>query len=308
MPNRPSHLLAQIERMMVGLHPDLRARIMEGYRTLVASVTEGTIVRWMASGQDVAGQIVGRATISFQRLRTGLADGMAGSFVAFGKTVPGPLVAFDALNPVHLEALRTLDTRVMRGLTEPLYQTVQDHVAFGLEQGWGSRKVARGLREVLPLAPNQSEAVRNFERMLREGDLEALTRRLRNRTFDGTIRKAFAGKGLSEAQIKQMTAAYRKRMVAFNANTHARTATLDTLRRGQRLAWKDAQDRGLIDASRMMKERVTVGDSRVREEHALENGAVVGIDEPYPITLEVVAGELSFNCRCVDRYFVRRAA
>lgn len=300
-------LRARVERLARGLQPELRLAVLTGFEVLVATTPASEIARWMMTVGDVAELIVERVPEAFNRLRQRLQKGLATSFQAFGRDLPGGVgVAFDILNPRVLDALRTLDSRVMRGIADDLRETVRGHLAHGLVEGWGPKKTARLLRDVLPLAPNQAEAVRNFERLLREGNIEALTRKLRDRRFDRTLRKAFAGEGLTEAQISTMTTAYRRRMIAWNAETHARTATLDTLRRGQRLAWMDAAARGVVPIDRLMKERVTVGDSRVREEHALENGQVVGAGEPYMPSNEIIAGENSFNCRCMDRFFIRR--
>lgn len=114
------------------------------------------------------------------------------------------------------------------------------------------------------------------------------------------------GGGLTTAQVDHMTSAYQRRMVAFNAETHARTIALDANRAGQRLAWQDAIDRGVVEGSKLKRRWVTVGDTRVRPEHRELNGTTIGFYDTYP-NGETVPGESTYNCRCIERVFVERA-
>jgi hypothetical protein len=50
----------------------------------------------------------------------------------------------------------------------------------------------------------------------------------------------------------------------LNAETNARTATVDSLKLGQQLTWQDAADKGIVDLALLDKTWVTVGDDRVR--------------------------------------------
>ncbi len=291
---------------------------------------------------------------------------------------------FSILSPRVLDAARRLDTRVIEGLKAEIRETVRQRAMAGLELGENPRATARAMREVLGLAPNQEEAIRNFERMLRAGDREALTRALRDKRFDATLKRAFEAKvpggppvltlrrafpgtssmaatgapagtrvwvemsqfpgfrwqamsdvgavgrfrtdeamqnwvrantleamppavsGLTDAQVRTMTDAYRRRMVAFNAETHARSAALDINRLAQRLSWEDAIEAGVVDRTRLMRKWITVGDSRVRPEHQAMNGKDTTFDEPYE-NGEMIPGDSTYNCRCIERYFLSPA-
>lgn len=225
------------------------------------------------------------------------------------RDLPSPLrgQVFDVLNPKVIEAARALDTRVIQGLKDEVRETVRQHVIAGLEEGVGPRVIARGIRDVVALAPNQEAAVRNFRRMLTEGDSEALTRKLRDRRFDRTVEKAFAGEGLSEAKIESMTDAYRRRMVAMNAETQSRTAALDAQRAGQRASWEEAITRGAVERGTLFKTWVTVHDDRVRPEHVAMDGQRVPFDATYS-NGDMVPGASDYNCRCFERVSIVRPA
>ena len=141
------------------------------------------------------------------------------------------------------------------------------------------------------LTSETREMVRAFvERGLREGlGPRAIARALR-----------------APGRIDRAVAAYERRMLAFNAETNARTATLDSLRLGQRLAWEDAVAKGLVDGARLRKEWNAVagpiGDGRNRPEHLAMHGETVPFDA-YFINGEMIPGESVFNCRCGARYF-----
>lgn len=228
---------------------------------------------------------------------------------SFTDTLPKAYQAgtFDMLNPRVVDAARALDTRVVSALQDEIRETFTQHVVRGVEEGRGPRVIARGVREVVGLAPNQEAAVANFERMLRAGDREALTRELRDKRFDRTLQRALGarGDGLSEEQIQRMTAAYRRRMIAWNAETHARSAALDAQRLGQRMSWQDAIDKGLIDVRRVRRTWVDSDDSRVRPEHRAMDGETIRFGDTYS-NGQTVPGDTDYNCRCVERYWIAR--
>jgi hypothetical protein len=224
----------------------------------------------------------------------------------------GYRTAFDVLSPTMAQAVRQLDDVAIRAMAAEVRETVRQHALAGLEAGTNPRHVARGMRRVIGLAPNQEQAVRNFEAMLRAGDPTALKRRLRDRRFDGTLRKAFkGGKPLSDAQIARMTDVYRKRMIAFNAESHARTIALNAQRLANRLAWQNSVEQGFVATSELTRQWIAVGgptgDGRNRPEHLAMHGEIVGFEQPYS-NGQMVPGESDWSCRCAELFLVRPLA
>ncbi len=219
-------------------------------------------------------------------------------------------VIFDHLNPRVIDALRTLETRVISGMTDAARETVRDTLARGLSAQQTPTRIARDLRSVVGLAPNQADAVANFRGLLESGDREALTRALRDQRFDRTLEKALGanGTGLSTSQIDTMVNAYQRRFVAYNAETIAVTAVQDAYKIAARESWLSAIDRGIVDGDRLMKEWIHLdGQQNPRPEHEAMNGQVVGIDEPYS-NGDTYAGEGDpWNCHCIDFYFIAAA-
>ena len=298
-------------RQVARLAPSLQREILRAFDVLRVLVDDVALERLIRESGLGASALLTDSMLeeAFGKLRVAVQLVLRDGTVSAARHVAGVNSAaiFDVLNPRVIQAAQALDTRVITTLQTATRETFRDTIIAGLEEGLGPRTIARRVRSTLGMAPNQAKAVRNFERMLREGDLEALTRKLRDRRFDSTLRKAFAGDGLTAKQIETMTSAYERRMIAFNAEVNARTATLDALRSGQRLSWEEAVELGVVDRSRLMKRRSTVGDARVRSAHRAINGQVRHIDEPYS-NGEMISGDRSFQCRCLDSYFQRAVA
>lgn len=230
----------------------------------------------------------------------------------FLKTLPqggmlngAPIISFNVLNPDVLTALKTIDNRVMQTLKDDVRETVREAVAQGITAGQGPRTIARNIRDVVGLAPNQVQAIENFKQELINGDRSALVRKLRDRRFDGTLRKALGrkGSGLSSEQVEKMTAVYRKKWIAFNAQTNARTATLQAFKAGQRLSWETAIKAGTVPAERLMHQWIGVDDDRERDAHLLMNDEIQPYDQPYS-NGQLIPGDTDYNCRCMDRFFI----
>ena len=215
---------------------------------------------------------------------------------------------FDILNPLVLEAARAQNAIAIGRIRDGVRETVRQAGIEALAAGRNPVTAARQIRSVIGLAPNQAGAIRNFRAMLERGDREALTRLLRDRRFDPTLRRALGarGTGLSTSQVNQMTDAYRRRMIAFNAETQAKSIALEAQKRGQRLAWLDAVARGVIPRAALWRRWLGVNDSRRRQTHEDMEGEEAHVDQRYS-NGQMIPGENEYNCRCLDVFFVKRA-
>jgi hypothetical protein len=254
--------------------------------------------------------------LAYNQVREAIRRGLVQGVPYFARDLPGAgringrlVVSFDVLNPRMIDAVRELETRVITTLDESIRDTVKAFVENGIRDGVNPRTVARNLRAVIGLAPNQETAIRNFERALRGENPNAspLDYQLRDRRFDRTLAK---GEPLTEEQIDRMVTAYRKRMIAFNAETNARTAALDTQKLAQRLSFEDAIAKGIVSRDRMRKTWIGVMDDRERDTHRAMEGVTVGFDDVFVLPdgkRELIPGDGEFNCRCVARYSQDRA-
>ncbi len=301
-----------------GLAPELRTALLRAFEIIRESLLPGQLEQLVAAG--AIDRLLTTAlsepvmTVAFRSVRDKIRRGVASNVGYFAREVPkgtiaGQLaVSFDVLAPETIEGIRQLETKVIQTLQSDVRETARAFVENGLRDGVSPRAIARQLREVIGLAPNQEAAVANFRRLLETGDREALSRALRDRRFDGVLERTLgpAGSGLTPEQIETQVSAYRRRMVAFNAETNARTASLDAMKLGHSLAWEDADRKGIVNLDLVEKTWRGVLDDRERPEHRAMEGQTVPFRSDYP-NGQGVPGETDFNCRCLSIFRMKTA-
>ncbi len=301
-------LLNRLHRKAANLTPELRNVYLTAYQAIRDALSPS---EWAAAIQNGNVDALIQSVLSTSSLEAGpLAEFRARVIATTNQAgissfalLPSKISStgqYNPLSPKVLNAVGSLKTRVVEGLANDVRETVRQHITAGLQAGQGPVTIARGIRPVVGLAPNQADAVRNF-RLALEGDPtkgSPFSRKLRDRRFDRTLAK---GEALTAKQIDTMTNAYRRKWLAFNSQTQAKTFALDAQRQGQRDAWLSAMDDGLVDPNLMTHTWVDSGDGRVRDEHAAMNGETVPINEPYS-NGQMVPGDSDFNCRCTERF------
>jgi len=293
------------------MQPDVQLAVLKAFRIIRESLSETQLARIISTGNlDALLDAALRQAVmdtAFQPVRDQIRRSVGQSVTYYAKqiaipaTLPGVTIAFDVLSPHVIDGIRSLETKVVGDLEKDARETVRAFVENGLRDGVGPRTIARDLRTVVGLGPSQLEQVQNFRDALTGQNGRSITDyTLRDKRFDRTIAKG----ELTPEQVDKMVEAYTRKRVAQNAETVARTATLDAQKLGQKLAMDDAVKKGVYDADRLMKRWVGVMDSRERPEHVAMEGEVVPYDQAYS-TGEIVPGSSTYNCRCQSVYFQR---
>jgi hypothetical protein len=217
-------------------------------------------------------------------------------------------VGFNVLDQNVRDALETLDDKAIGTLEDAIHDTVKAIIKEGLETGRSPIQTATLLRDTIGLAPNQVDAVQNYRNALEANSAHALDYELRDHRSDSVVEKAIAaGEGLSAEKIDKLVEAYQRGMLRFNAESNARTLTLDTMKAGQRLAVDQAIKQGIYKADNTWKRWRGTLDDREREEHLAMEGQTVPYDETFS-NGEDQPGDSTFNCRCVAVYFQSAAS
>ena len=220
------------------------------------------------------------------------------------------VIGFDRVHWRAVNHLQAERLRFIQEFTAGQRDATRIALVDGIERGLNPTAQARNFRASVGLTARQQEAVNNYRRLLvraGEGDSEALTRQLRDRRFDPTVRRAIAAREpLSQAQIDRMVKRYRERYIKYRAEVIGRTEALRVVHAGNDEAYRQAIDRGAIDRAEIQRTWVTARDERVRPTHHAAAGQVRGIDEPfvvggaqlrYPGDSRAPARE-TVNCRC----------
>lgn len=298
----------RVHRRAQQMEPDVRRAFLDALRIIRDALSDADIARLASTGdfellfrEVFSDALFQRATIAYRiRLRRIVERAFQYTVADLpsGGQVDGILsVMFDHLNPAVLDAIRTMETRVLTQLAADVRAVVRAVVSQGLADGLAPRTIARGLRGVIGLGPTQVQEVENYRDALNGLNGRSVT--------DYTLRDRRLNPRTPE-QIDKAVEAYRKRRIAQNAETTARTATLDAFKQGQRLAWEDAIRQGVVDRGRLRHMWIGVMDARERPTHVAMEHEVQPFDQPYS-NGELVPGESTYNCRCLDRFFVASA-
>jgi uncharacterized protein with gpF-like domain len=294
-------LWTAILRRAAALTPDLASRLLAAFVVLRNAFTDAELARAVQLGvpEQIAALVVNDATVAaaLQPMRDELRSGIIDAVRYYQKQLPKPPVgtigiSFDYLNPRVIDAIRSLETRVMTSLTEDVRAVVRSVIERGMLDKIGPKALAQELRSVIGLGPSQLEQVANFRAKLEAGK-SVTSYTLRDKRFKPPT---------TPEQVDKQVAAYLKKRIAQNAETISRTASLDAMKLGQRLSWQDAIEQGFVDGARMRKRWSGVLDDRERPEHWAMEGQTVGFDERFS-NGEMIPGDSTYGCRCLPMYF-----
>lgn len=230
------------------------------------------------------------------------------------------LFDFNLLNARSVDSLARTRARLIRSLTDESRQAARLVLQNAAQRGLVPRVAARELRASLGLTPRQAQIVENYRDALQRGSVDALQRRLRDRRFDRTVRRAVRGeRALTPQQIDRMVGRYRERWVAHRAETVALTEARRAVSQADEDIWLDAVDRGVVTRQEVEGIWRTRKDGLVRDTHDGMEGQVRPLGQPFrsdrgnllrfPADPGAPAEE-TVNCRCVvaRRVVQRRVA
>lgn len=309
--------MARMEQRAGILSPVLRHALLRAFAYLRDRLQPAELARLIANGDieavirlTLADAILQRA---FYPVRAAIREGTLANARAALRYVPVPRdrligVAFDILDPRVLTAIRDLESGAIAYTQGDIRAAFRTAITQGLEAGVNPRVIATGLRNVVGLTAHQEGIIGNFQRALREGDYaKALQYELRDKRFDPTLRRLLReGKTLTAEEIIDHGNAYRRKFVARNAETMARTAALESQRVGQQLAWQEAKASGALGDATVVKIWVATLDSRVRDRHEAMHHAEAPLEGVYRSGEKYPGQRDPWNCRCTETYKVVR--
>lgn len=225
--------------------------------------------------------------------------------------IPRIAITFDPSEPRVAALMRANRLEFVREFTTRQREATRAALAAAYQRGSGTREAARAFRGSIGLTRRQVAAVENYRGLLErvgQGDIEALTRDIRDRRFDSTVRGAAErGEPLSAAQIDRMVERYRERYLDYRAENIARTEGLRLTSIARHEALEQVVEQAGFERGDATRTWNSTRDERVRDSHAEMDGQQVGLDEPF---ISGDGNELMFpgdpsapaedtiNCRC----------
>lgn len=217
---------------------------------------------------------------------------------AAGRAGLNTVLRFNLRNPRAERWLAEMSSRNVTAILEDQRSAIREALRAGMEAGRGPRNTAldivgrvskqtgRRVGGTIGLTGQQSGYVASARAELASGDpaqmRNYLTRSLRDKRFDATVRRAIEnGVPVDADTITRATGRYSDRLLKLRGDTIARTESLQALNAGQNQAFRQAIDDGMVEADAVTKEWDSAGDGRVRDSHASMDGQTVNMDEAF---------------------------
>ena len=232
--------------LAASMEPKLRLAFLRSLHDTLGKLTYAEVVRALELGTWE--NLVDLATqngATFAPLREGIRVGIGAAAQHTASGIKGFAGAVDMYHPGAVQFLKDYTLDRIRQFTDEMREGVREAVHNGLVNGWNPRKTAREIRSIstFGLTSRQRAAVNNFRRLVETGDREALTRALRDKRFDASLKKQILGEvNLSREQIDKMVEAYERRYLRYRSETIARTESIRALSSGNRVGWQQFLD------------------------------------------------------------------
>jgi len=239
---------------------------------------------------------------------------------------------FNGRNAVVEEDLKVRSSALITALSEEIRENIRTTLERGMIAGDNPRTTAlnivgrvdlstkKRVGGVIGLTRNQERWVSSSKTYLEQGSEKYFSLSLRDKRFDGTVRKAFeSGKPLSKDTISKLVTSYKSRALRYRAEAIARTETIQSINRGQYMSMKQGIEEGVLQNGAVTKYWDAVGDRKTRPTHSSLEEATkknpLQLDEPFvspsgdrmmfpgDSSLGADAKEI-VHCRCRIRYNV----
>ena len=322
-----------IARLSAEFEPALRKAFLDAIEQVTSNADIEALTKALKAGNvEAAIDAVGLDPRDLQGLsraidRTFDAGG-SGMSEALNKAKPAAHKAvfrFDLRHPVAEAWLKNHSSTLIKEITEDTRKLIRVNLTDALEIGTGPRTTALDLvgrintktrkRQggLIGLHSRMERAANKYAIAVRSADPEqlqyALSLELRDKRFDGSVRKALrTGQPINAKTAKTMAMQYRNKALRLRGETIARTETLRALAESRRQSMGQAIDDGSITATQIKRYWLNAGDHRVRHEHVeipKMNAKGVLMDESFMgPNGPVKSAPDGVNCRCIEQYDV----
>lgn len=319
----------RFESLIDDWDPILKQAFLQSVSGLRGRAQIEALVR-MIEGGDVEGAIrtLGLDPTAFRPFSRAIAEAFEAGGEATARFLPPTydddgvrlVTQFDIRNPAAEQWLLQHSSMKIVEIVDDQRTLIREALEYGIRRGLNPRTAAldlvgrigvNGTREggLLGLTSSQAEWVRNYaEELALDSPLAALNRNLRDKRFDGAVRRAAeTGQPIPAETRDKMVTAYKNRALRLRAETIARTEAMASLHAAQDEAINQGMDKAGIERSRVKFVWRTARDKRVRDSHQEMDGQEVGPGEKfvtgngarlkYPGDPSGPAAEV-INCRC----------
>jgi hypothetical protein len=315
--------LTRIDRLLTDVETDVRKVFLDYIRRIQSPESLQRIAAFLEEGRiDLVTEYLSNAFASFeQNVAAAVAKSATSEINALESVLIAALLANNAFSTITtLTFIPTSNdaVRAVQDMARSLRFNIVDGernlfpTLFSDSMGMSSQERARFFTRHVGMTLRQYQALRNYERQLRENSRRTLDRALRDPKFDETIQ---SGRPLTQVQIDRMVESYRRNLLAARSETIARTEAGRMVNEGRRIGLLQALMQAQLDPANVAKTWRSMRDNRVRPTHkhgsGLDGQTVIGMDTPfispsgatlrYPHDPQAPFSETA-NCRCFVIY------
>jgi hypothetical protein len=315
--------LTRIDRLLTDVETDVRKVFLDYIRRIQSPDSLQRIAAFLEEGRiDLVTDYLSNAFASFeQNVAAAVAKSATSEISALESVLIAALLANNAFSTITtLTFIPTSNdaVRAVQDMARSLRFNIVDGernlfpTLFSDSMGMSSQERARFFTRHVGMTLRQYQALRNYERQLRENSRRTLDRALRDPKFDEAIQ---SGRPLTQAQIDRMVESYRRNLLAARSETIARTEAGRMVNEGRRIGLLQALMQAQLDPANVAKTWRSMRDNRVRPTHkhgsGLDGQTVIGMDTPfvspsgatlrYPHDPQAPFSETA-NCRCFVIY------
>ncbi len=304
---------ARLEALLKKYEKPVRSAFMGFVRTIKSDAAMSIVSRYLERGQlKAALKFVDSHVIKMASVLASVFTGVGKDELPYLRDTLGvnPVTAlsFDPTDPASAALMQQNQLEFVTEFSNKQRAVTSRALQQGLREGLGTVETANLFKHSIGLTVYQQDAVESYHRLLAEGSSEALQRALRDRRFDPTVQQAIDDNDLlSHSQMDRMVEAYRRKALALRAETIARTETHKIVEQSRDEATRQVVEQIEVPTNRIKRVWNATLDRRTRDTHALMDGQVVGMKQPFtspsgakirfPGDPKAPPGE-SINCRC----------
>lgn len=316
-----------LEALLKLLTAEMQSAFLAAIQGVVDQVVLQQIIDAVAAGDaDRAFELLGFNPAALRPLTAAIERiyERSGNWTAEGyPRQPGyPVFRFNVRAPDAEKWVKDKSSELVTRLTDDVRTNIRSTLEDGVQRGVNPRNTAldivgrinrqTGKREggLVGLSVPQETWVRSFRTNLEQLNEGYFEKALRDKRFDGTVRKAIdSGKPLPRDVIDKLVSRYRDNALKYRGEMIARTESIHAFNVAELESAKQVLATGAVRQKDIMREWDSAGDRRVRPAHKLMDGQRVGLDEPfrapdgsllmYPGDTTLGApGKETINCRC----------
>jgi SPP1 gp7 family putative phage head morphogenesis protein len=256
-------------------------------RALEAAVASGSIfaVQEALRIRDIAEHFSGLRDVILDAVR-------GGGEIAVAEVGIG--IRFDITDERALRYVQQHSGALIREVSDATRQGIVELIDYEFRQGRAPLPTARRIRERIGLTAYQERIAQNYEDTLRAAIRGEATWADVNAYRLNPIR---GPGGLIESRVDAAVARYRQRLIAFRAETIARTETMTAVHAGQREGWRQLEEKGALPLT-VRREWMTAEDERVCPICGPLDGQTTTLNASYPGGFDTPPAHP--NCRCTE--------